>query len=140
MANIYKLFKTNTAAEKNGIAVNLGKNDEGEEIVIYVARFGGSNDASIADFAARNVPYADDIANERLDENIATRLLTENTAETLITGWKNVTDEDGNELPFSKENALKLLTDLPELAKKLRQTASNISNYLAANESVIVKN
>ena len=45
-------------------------------------------------------------------------------AETIVLGWDNVQDAEGNDLAFSKENVIKLFTDLPELFEDVQNAAS----------------
>ena len=47
----------------------------------------------------------------------------------MVLGWKGVTDRDGNELPFTKDNVVTLLTDLPDLFNELRNEATRQSNF-----------
>ena len=52
-------------------------------------------------------------------------------AETVILGWSNVNDLEGNNLPFTIAKATELLTDLPELRTVILEEAQNASNFVA---------
>jgi hypothetical protein len=49
--------------------------------------------------------------------------------ETVLLGWESVTGPDGKPLEFSKENAVKLFTDLPDLFKDIRETAEDMTLF-----------
>lgn len=49
-----------------------------------------------------------------------------------LIGWKNVFDQDGNQFPFSKENARKLFDALPDLLEELMMFSMRAENYNAA--------
>lgn len=138
--NIYDLYATNTTSEKTGVPVEVGRTENGDKIVFYVARFGGENTKALEDMAERSKPYASRIENGKLPNDISRRILAENTAATLITGWENVTDKDGNELPYSFENAVNLMIDLPELMSIIRTKASTLSIYLKQSDEEVAKN
>ena len=61
-------------------------------------------------------------------------------ADTLIIGWSGVTDEAGNPLPFNRDNVVKLLTDLPELANDIQAQAVLVSNFRAEEREADAKN
>jgi hypothetical protein len=71
---------------------------------------------------------------------VSEQMLREQMAEAIIADWENVTDRDGNQVPYSKEAALKFLTDLPELSDELAQLCLNIDNYREGREGDITKN
>ena len=91
----------------------------------------GSRRFKAARVAARE-KYARDLAtgdSEEVSEKIAVEVM----AEAIVLDWKGVKD-DGKELPYSKENAIKVLGDpgLHDLRDLLVAQASSGSRYLAA--------
>ena len=56
-------------------------------------------------------------------------LLAEIYAESVLVKWENVTDENGNELEFNKENAVKILLDLPDMFDRLVMVADDVSEF-----------
>jgi len=52
-------------------------------------------------------------------------------ARYVLQGWRNVFDDEGNEAPFNRENALKYLQAMPKwMFLRLREFASNSSNFI----------
>ena len=128
--NVYAAFETSKPLESDGIAVDYG------DFRFTIARAGGSNRRYLYALERKMRPHRRALAAGVLDEEVATRLLAEAYAEAVILGWDGVTDRDGNALPFTRENCVRLLLDLPELFADLREQAEAASNFLAAERDV----
>ncbi len=113
--SLYKQFETDVSVEQKGVLLEYGNNSKGQPIRIRIARAGGSNTAYLKLLEARCKPYRRVIQNESIERPMLEGILRGVYAETVVIGWENVEDREGNELPFSKENALKLFNDLPDL-------------------------
>lgn len=124
--NLYKQFNTDTKRERDGINLQYGFVDEAQTkpIQIRIARAGGSNAAYKRVLENRVKPYRRQIQNETLDLDTMTAIMREVYAETIVLGWNNVQDAEGNDMAFSKENVIKLFTDLPELFEDVQNAAS----------------
>ncbi len=126
---LYTVFETSDELETDGIIVEYA----GARITI--ARSGGANRkfASVMEKAMR--PYRAAINSGTLDEGTAQKLLIEAYADAVIVGWEGVTDRDGNELPFTKPNVIKIMTDLPDLFLDLKSQAERVANFTQAGAS-----
>lgn len=120
---LYDQFETDNKKESEGIILNYGKNSKGDPIDIRIARAGGANAkfARVAEVVMR--PYRRHIANESIDINVVEDLLRKVYAKSVVLGWSGVEDRDGNDLPFTEDNVVKILTDLPDLFKDIRDMA-----------------
>lgn len=127
--SLYKQFKTDANLEKEGILLELGQTDDGKPIAFRIARAGGGNVAFAKVMEAKMKPYRRQLQTDTLDPKVAERILREVYAEAVILGWENVQDEDGNEMEFSVENCIKLLTDLPELYLEIQQSSQKTALY-----------
>lgn len=123
--SFYNTFKTDADLEA-GAGVDL---DYGEAGTITIHRAGGDNKKFSKVLAAKMKPYRRQLQNGTMDDEVAERLMAEVYAEAVIIGWEGVKDEKGKTLPYSKENVVKLLTDLPELFKDIQDQASTIANF-----------
>jgi hypothetical protein len=121
--NLYQQFKTNEGIEKSGLLLNYGENSKGAPINIRVARAGGANRKfeKVADIKLK--PYRRQIQQGLISNAAVEKLLVEIYAESVVIGWENVEDADGNPMAFSVENCVKLLTDLPDLFKDIQDQA-----------------
>lgn len=127
--SLYKKFKTDAQVEVDGVWV-----DYGDGIRIRLARAGGANQAFLRATERVHRKYRKQIQLDALTEKEAAPLLREIYADSIILGWEGVTAADGQSLPFSKENCLKLLEDLPEFFRDIREYANSRELFL---ESVL---
>ncbi len=124
MPNVYEAFETNESLEQEGIVVDYG------DFRFTLARAGGSNKKYTALVQKRLRPYRKRILTDAMDSQLAHRILAECFAEAVVLGWEGVTNRAGALLPFSRENCVQLLVDLPELFADLQEQAVGISNFL----------
>lgn len=117
-------IKQDANKEQSGIDLNLG--DLGQ---FKLARAGGENEKYARMLMQASKPYRRAIQAGSLDPKIDVRILAEVYATTVIQSWEGVTDEAGSPLPFTKDNAIKVLTDLPELFRELRLAAESAALY-----------
>lgn len=76
--------------------------------------------------------YADnkEALEEGTEANLAKASKTNRIlAETLLLGWKEVVDEDGEEIPYTVEEGVELLEDDPLFGAWLLRYAQNLDNY-----------
>lgn len=135
--NLYSLFKTNPSMETEGIMVEYGTVvRDGQEVPvrIKIARAGGGNTAFEKALEKATRPYRKALQNNRMDPEIAAKIYKEVFVDTVLLGWDNVAfpvlDASGKVageefLPFNRDNALRLLNDLPDLYADLREQALN---------------
>lgn len=120
----YGHFKRNENKETGGVILDLG--DSGK---FNIARAGGSNKRYQQSLERGMRPYRKSFQQGTLSDEVASKVLLDAFLDSVLLGWDGVTGEDGNVLPFSKENARKLMTDLPDLFAALREAASDASIF-----------
>lgn len=121
--SLYKQYATDTNLEKSGIELQYGENANGDEIIIRVARAGGSNTAYTKRMEALVKPYRRQIQAETIDNKVLEKLVMQAFAETVVLGWENVEDRNGNPMEFNVANVIQLFTDLPDLFKDVQEQA-----------------
>lgn len=136
--SLYSQFKSDTNLEKTGILIQYGfvtqpngDPDLNKPISFRIARAGGSNQAYAKRVEAETKPYRRQIQTETIDTKVAEQIMKKVFVETVLLGWENVQDEEGKELAFTKENALKLLTDLPDLYDDLVRQSNKAALFRA---------
>lgn len=127
--SLYKNFKTDTTMEKEGILLDYGQNDDGTSIRIRIARAGGANQRYLKRMDYLSRPYRHQLQRETLDAKTMENIVRQAYAETIVLGWENVQDEDGADIEFSVENALKLFKDLPELFDDIQKASQKIALF-----------
>lgn len=127
---IYELFTTDTSLEQKGIALEYGA------ATIIVARAGGANKKFQSVMERKMRPYRTAINSGTMDEDVAEKLLAEAYAESIILAWEGVNerepDEDGLpvEIPFNKDNVVRVLMDLPDMFRDIQEQSQKIANFL----------
>lgn len=122
--SLYKQFKTNPSVEQDGVIL-----DYGDGVKIRIARAGGANKAFLRAVEAFARKHRRQIQLDTLPEDTSREILREIVATTVVLGWEGVEDEAGNPMPFTKENAIKLFTDLPDLFSDLYAQAQNAALF-----------
>lgn len=123
MPSTYQFFKTSEKLEQTGIVIDYG------DFRFRVARAGGANKEYQKALERKTRPFKRAIQADAFTNDQAIAVLREVYAETVILGWEGVTDESGKPMEFSRENALKLFNDLPDLFSDLMQQANNSALY-----------
>lgn len=115
------VFKTNASVEVTGVWHDLG---DGR---IRIARF--NNPAYLKVIRRLTTPFAK-LINTETDEAIekVNEITIEAMAEAIVVGWERLMDE-GQELQYSKENAMMLLTKYPDFREWASQKALSAKYY-----------
>lgn len=103
MAKLSK-FAISTTAAKEGVEVDLG-----DGLIVRVAK--ANNEKYQAYLKQVLKPYERQVRNGSLDEKIFAKLYNEAVAETILLGWKGLEDDNGAEIPYTKEKAIEILTN-----------------------------
>lgn len=127
--SLYKQFRTDSDLEVSGIFLEYGENSKKQPIRFKVARAGGSNSKFDKVLAEKTKPYRGLLKNDSMDPKLAEKLVMHAYCESVLLGWEGVEDENGNELPFSADNAKKLFTDLPDLFADIREQAGRAALF-----------
>lgn len=138
--SLYNQFGTDKKVEKEGVILQYGNTDDGKPIQIKICRAGGANVAYNKAMEAKTKPYRRQLQNGTLDMEVMTSILREVYADTVVIGWSNVEGADGKPMPFTRENVIKLFTDLPELFADVQDQATNLALFRAEINEQDVKN
>lgn len=122
--SIYDLYETNKDAEINGVPVTFGGAGK-----IRIARAGGANERFAAAFERKTRGRRREIEAGTMPISEQRRLSIEAFAETVVLGWENIVDKNGQPMEFNRANVVKLLTDLPDLFDRLRDEATAMTNF-----------
>lgn len=125
--SFYKQFSTDPKLEaESGVLLDYGASGK-----ILIHRAGGANKKFAAVLTAKLKPYRRQIEAGTMDDGVASRILAEAYADSVIKEWEGVCDAEGKPIPFTRDNVIKLLTDLPELFKDIQEQAASVSNFRA---------
>lgn len=127
--SLFKQFKTDASLETKGIIIQYGYTEEGKPIQIKICRAGGANTAYSRVLEAKVKPYRRQIQNDTMDRDTMIAIMREVFADTVVIGWDNVQDAEGNDMAFNRENVIKLFELLPELFEDIQTQANNIAIF-----------
>lgn len=122
--SLYDHYGTDGNQERSGASVEL------YGTVFKLARAGGQNKAYAKSLNVKTRSYrrGNKLAT-RLSDEKSLEIMREVYAEAIVLGWDKVVDRDGNEMPYSRENCIKLLTDLPDLFDDIRAAAEERATF-----------
>lgn len=123
MGSPYKNFKTDNQMETEGIWLDYG------DFKIRIARAGGSNVRYAKAVERHATQHKTALRNDILSAEQQKEIMIQVYADSIILEWESMEDEDGNALPFSRENVVKVLTDLPDLFADIRQQATTMGLF-----------
>lgn len=136
--SLFNTFKTDEALEKEGILLQYGhvkkadgKPDLKRPINIRISRAGGANTAYLRRAEAVLKPYRRQIQSDTMDRSLIDDITRQLFAETVVKGWENVQDENGNDIPFTVENCVDLFTKLPDLFADVQEQAQRSALFRA---------
>lgn len=146
--SLRKTFKTDKAAEVDGVWLEIGINDHnGLPIKIKLSRMSSSNKRYTKALNTATKPHQSSIQNDALDNELARKLLREVFAETVLLGWENLpkseltgNDNDKDELEFTKENILAMFDEMPDLYDDWEARAQKASAFREAERVATTKN
>lgn len=122
--NIYALFETDSTMEQQGVVVDFGPYGR-----FKVARASGSNIKYAAAFKRLNKPYQKMLKRNTMPEALAKKLLAQVYAESIVLAWEGILGRDNQPIPFTKENVVKVLLDLPDLFTQIIAESQNAESY-----------
>ena len=119
MADLRKTYGTNKSKELDGVWEDIG-----DGIRVKVARIGNSKYQKT--FNRISKPHRKALRRGTLKEDIAEKLMIDCMVDAVLLDWENV-ELDGQVIPYSKENATKILTEF----KDFRDTINDYANDMA---------
>ena len=97
-------FKQNVAASTDGVLVDIG-----DGFKLRIARMG--NKKYQDELKRLTKPYKRAMKNDTLADSVYEELYNKAMAEAVLLGWEGLSDDAGEEIAYSKEKALELLSD-----------------------------
>ncbi|MCI0418642.1 MAG: hypothetical protein L0312_05375 [Acidobacteria bacterium] len=135
MGNLFEQFKTNESFETTGVVLDYG--DGGR---IRIARAGGANKKYLRATEKLSRQYRNQIRMGTFSGDLANKVMQEVFADTVVLGWEGVTDADGTNIPFSRENCMRLFRDLPALWDDVQEQAASVAIFREAELDEVAGN
>lgn len=130
-------FKTDLAKEVEGVEVPVAINDHNKEpITIRVSRMSRANKRYTKALEEATRPHSSAIANESLDNDLGNAILRNVFVDTVLLGWGNMplseftgNADDSEIVPYSREKAIALFDDMPDLYDDWEKRAKSAANF-----------
>ena len=117
-------FKVDKQRATEGVRVELGQG-----AWIRVAR--AKNARFVAFVQDKLAPYANQVRLGTLDPAIMMEVTVEAVARHILLDWGGLLDAEGEELPYSVENAIQVLTELEEFAEIVDKSSTDKALFRA---------
>ncbi len=130
--SMYDLFKTEPVLETEGVILNYGT------FKVTIARAGGMNKRYVKVLEAKVRPFRRALQTETLDSEVGLDILREAYAEAIILKWETeqngkfvigIESPDRDILPFTKENVVLTLRNLPDLFADIQDQANKTATF-----------
>lgn len=118
-SSMYKRWATDVKAESEGVELDFG-----QDVFVTVRSMDSPEVREFQAKLARKQRQSILANGGILPPSIADKAEIQILANAVVVAWRGVTDEEGNALPFSVENAVKVFTDLREFRKEVLTLAS----------------
>lgn len=139
--SLYGTFKTNTEQEREGKWFDLQGviNPDGSTPGFRMARMSRSNPTYQAAMEKHGKDLRQALEMDVLTEDMAGPIMRGVFIDTILLDWRNVYDEAGVKLPYSKAEAASLMEDLPDLYMLLVSEAQKLGNFRATKLEEVAK-
>jgi hypothetical protein len=132
--SLFDMFGTDAESAEEGKWFSFGK-----AIKIKVRRYKSKKSRKVREML--EAPYKRSMRSGGvLAESIQEEITNEHIAIGIIADWKGVTDKEGKELPYTKENALALVEQLPEFRDAIADLSVGLNNFIDEEEEDISGN
>jgi hypothetical protein len=129
--DLKKDFGTNKKLEEDGVWIDVGDNTQ-----LKIARANNKKAQAYSKQIAK--PYLAQIRFGKLPEEIYTKLAIEVAAECILLDWKNL-EEDGIAIAYSKENAMRMLTDYSDFRDLVSSMAEERKTFQREVDEAVTK-
>ena len=130
--SLYQSFKTSDDLEQGGVWFRQG------EAKFLVKRISSRNYKYRTTLANLMRPHKRAIEADTLSEETGREISIAAFLEGALITWENVADKEGKTIPFSKQAAINLFQDLPDLFDTLLSEAQSSKHFIEVDN--LVKN
>lgn len=134
--NIYKHYQTNDTAHL-GTWTKWGS----DGAAFKIARASGHDNPKFKNAMERTLRrYKNEIRLEVLPEEVSAEATYEVFADTIVLDWRGIQDENGGDLPYTRENVIRLFREIPELFDEIKTFAVDRQQFQDALMETDAKN
>ena len=124
--DISKKFATDAELELNGVWQEIGRDTDGKVCRVKIARTGNERYAKLMDRLMR--PHRRAVRTGQMDDGLWDSIIIRVIAETVLLDWENI-DDNGVAVPYSKENAIALMTKYKDFRILIAEIANEMETF-----------
>lgn len=138
--SLFKQFSSSKQKASTGVWVEYSPNEDGTIPAFLIARAHKFNKRYATALAAATQPHRRALATETLDNKTAEKVMLQVFLDAILLDWRNVYDEAGAPMVYSRASAESLLTKLPELYDDLDTQSKSLALYREEELAADLKN
>lgn len=128
--NLRAMFGVNRQDAEEGKWFKIGNFAE-----IKIRRFNSKHSTKVRErLMAQHAPATVPGVEVKLHEAVEEQINIEHVAVGLIADWRGITDVEGRGLPYTRENAVQLLKDLPDLVSVIAEFSVRLKYWTEKDE------
>ena len=127
-----KDFKTDRDKEKDGVWEDLG-----DGCSVLVARYG--NQAMVNAYRKYPRVLRQRLESGQVDDDKSSNIMAKVMADTILLDWKGL-KEDGKEVPYSKEECVRVLIEYPDVRLMIFEISNEAQLYHDESVGKTIKN
>ncbi len=129
------MFQTDKSKEKEGIELDFLNG-----LVVTVRRAGGSNQKfhNVTRREMKKYQHAINAGTLSTEQDRAIMVVV--YVDSVIIGWEGLTDDDGKEIPFERNQAIEVLTENPDFFDAIKDQCEDMENFKSAELKEAAKN
>lgn len=121
--SLHDMFQTDSNKETKGVKLEYGT------VSVWIARAGGKNKAFAKALEKETKPFRRQIMNNTMPDKTSNAILRRVYAKHIVLNWEGVVDQDGNPIPCTEENIIKVFEELPDFFIDIQEQSRNIALF-----------
>jgi len=130
--DIKKEYSTDSKKEVEGVWVDMDNKTK-----VLIARVGSKENMRL--LRELQKPHTRAINNNSLSTDVLVKMMIELIARTILLGWEGM-EEGGDEVPYSYENAKRLLTEYKDFRDNVSAYSNDMTLFRKQEEEAEAKN
>jgi len=140
MSSLFKKFETNPDKETQGTIIEFEPNEDGTVPSFRIARAGGANKRYAIEVEREARPYRRQLELGTMKSEVSEALMRKVFVHTILLDWSNVQGKDDKPIEYNEENAIALMTKLPDLYDALLKASQDASLFKDDELEQVTKN
>lgn len=139
-SSLFQQFRSDAKKESEGVPITFSPNHDQSVPTFFCSRMAQTNQKYVKALERITRPYKRQIQLQTLPNEKSDKIRMQVFIEAILQKWEHIQDENGNEISYSADAAMKLFEQLPELFFELETQAGNAALYRLEEVEADTKN